>query len=211
MAQFDTWRPSPKPRSPFAPQASPCTNIKSQVQEFLLFLLTVSQQRTPDLRLFSLARKSGMFQCTSNTRYLVMPPSSPSLKWHDETLVTGWKHFWKKVDYYPHLLKVRESGNIFPCNLQLCMQFWWNFVLFLVYLQIGPSITGYAVHADYSKMVLGFIFWGRVHNGIRSPPWYRCFQRANFDTPHGHHEFCMRFWPAETDSHAVLHFMELCF
>ena len=23
-------------------------------------------------------------------------------------------------------------------------------------------------------------------------------------------EFCMRFWPAETDSHAVLHFMELC-
>ena len=61
--------------------------------------LTVSQQRTPDLRLLSLAKKSGMFQCTSNTRYLVMPPSSPSLKWHDETLVTGWKHFWKKVDY----------------------------------------------------------------------------------------------------------------
>ena len=22
-----------------------------------------------------------------------------------------------------HLLKVQESGNIFPCNLQLCMQF----------------------------------------------------------------------------------------
>ena len=85
MAQFETWRPSPKPRSPFAPQASPCTNIKSQSprswhSQFLLFLLTVSQQRTPDLRLFSLARKSGMFQCTSNTRYLVMPPSTPSLK-----------------------------------------------------------------------------------------------------------------------------------
>ena len=50
---------------------------------------------------------------------------------------------------------------------------------------------------------------GKVQNGIRSTPLYRCFQRANFDTPHGHHEFCMRFWPAETDSHAVLHFMEL--
>ena len=56
----------------------------------------------------------------------------------------------------------------------------------------------------------GIIFWGKVQNGIRSTPLYRCFQRANFDTPHGHHEFCMQFWPAETDSHAVSHFMELC-
>ena len=30
-----------------------------------------------------------------------------------------------------------------------------SFVLFQVYLQIGPSITGYTVHADYSKMVFG--------------------------------------------------------
>ena len=25
----------------------------------------------------------------------------------------------------------------------------------------------------------------------------RCFQRTNFDTTHGHHEFCMRFRPTE--------------
>jgi len=56
----------------------------------------------------------------------------------------------------------------------------------------------------------GIISGGKVQNGKRSTPLYRCFQRANFDTPHGHHEFCMRFWPAETDSHAVSHFMELC-
>ena len=41
----------------------------------------------------------------------------------------------------------------------------------------------------------GLIFWGKVQNGIRSMPLYRCFQRANFDTPHGHHEFRMQFWP----------------
>ena len=40
-------------------------------------------------------------------------------------------------------------------------------------------------------------------------PLYRCFQRANFDTPHGHHEFRMQFWPTRTDSHAVSHFKEL--
>ena len=56
----------------------------------------------------------------------------------------------------------------------------------------------------------GLIFWGKVQNGRRSTPINRCFQPANFDTPHGHHEFCMQFWPAETDSHAVSHFMELC-
>ena len=53
------------------------------------------------------------------------------------------------------------------------------------------------------------IFWGKVQNGIRSTPMYRCFQRANFDTPHGHHEFRMQFWPTRTDSHAVSHFKEL--
>ena len=41
-------------------------------------------------------------------------------------------------------------------------------------------------------------------------PLYRCFQCANFDTPHSHHDFCMHFWPTKTDSHAVSHFMELC-
>ena len=51
-----------------------------------------------------------------------------------------------------HLHKVRESGNIFPCNLQLCMQFWWDCVLFLVYLQIWPSIAGYTVHANQGCM-----------------------------------------------------------
>ena len=56
----------------------------------------------------------------------------------------------------------------------------------------------------------GLIFWGKVQNGIRSTPFYRCFQCANFDIPHGHHVFCMRFWPTDTDSHAVSHFMELC-
>jgi len=56
----------------------------------------------------------------------------------------------------------------------------------------------------------GIISGGKVQNGKRSTPLYRCFQRANFDTPHCHYEFCMRFWPAETDSHAVSHFMELC-
>ena len=55
----------------------------------------------------------------------------------------------------------------------------------------------------------GLIFWGKVQNGIRSMPLYRCFQRANFDTAHGHHEFCMQFWPTRTDSHAVTHFKEL--
>ena len=43
----------------------------------------------------------------------------------------------------------------------------------------------------------GIIFWGKVQNGIRSTPLYRCFQHANFDTPHGHHEFCMRFRPTK--------------
>ena len=56
---------------------------------------------------------------------------------------------------------------------------------------------------------LGLIFWGKVQDGIRSMPLYRCFQRANFDTPHGHHEFRMQFWPTRTDSHAVSHFKEL--
>jgi len=56
---------------------------------------------------------------------------------------------------------------------------------------------------------LGLIFWGKVQDGIRSMPLYRCFQRANFDTPHGHHEFCMQFWPTRTDSHTVSHFKEL--
>ena len=56
----------------------------------------------------------------------------------------------------------------------------------------------------------GLIFRGKVRNCTKSTPLYRCFQRANFDTPHGHHEFCMQFRPAETDSHAVSHFMELC-
>ena len=56
----------------------------------------------------------------------------------------------------------------------------------------------------------GLIFSGKVQNGIRSMPLYRCFQCANFDTPHGHHEFCMQFWPTRTDSHAVSHFKELC-
>ena len=51
-------------------------------------ILTDSQQRTPDLRLLILAKKSGMLQCTSKTRYLVIPPSSPSLKWRVEPLVT---------------------------------------------------------------------------------------------------------------------------
>ena len=43
--------------------------------------LTVSQQRVPDLRLLILSKKSGMFQCTSNTRYLVRPQSEPPLIW----------------------------------------------------------------------------------------------------------------------------------
>ena len=43
--------------------------------------LTVSQQRVPDLRVLLLSKKSGMFQCTSNTRYLVRPPSEPPLIW----------------------------------------------------------------------------------------------------------------------------------
>ena len=34
-------------------------------------------------------------------------------------------------------------------------------VLFLEYLQIGPSITGYAVHADYSKIVLRVYLLGQ--------------------------------------------------
>ena len=55
----------------------------------------------------------------------------------------------------------------------------------------------------------GIIFWGKVQNGIRSTPLYRCFQCANFDTPHGRHEFCVQFWPTGTDSHAVSHFKEL--
>ena len=42
---------------------------------------TVSQQRVPDLRLLILSKKSGMFQCTSNTRYLVRPQSEPPLIW----------------------------------------------------------------------------------------------------------------------------------
>ena len=55
----------------------------------------------------------------------------------------------------------------------------------------------------------GIIFWGKVQIGIRSTPLYRCFQRANFDTPHGHYEFSMQFWPTKTEFHAVLHLMEL--
>ena len=55
----------------------------------------------------------------------------------------------------------------------------------------------------------GIISWGKVQNGIRSTPLYMCFQRKIFDAPHGHHEFCMQFWPTETDSHAVSHFREL--
>ena len=49
-----------------------------------------------------------------------------------------------------------------------------------------------------------------MQNSIRPTPLYKCFQSANFDKPHGHHEFCMQFWPTQTDSHAVSHFKELC-
>jgi len=61
------------------------------------------------------------------------------------------------------------------------------------------------------KIEMGINLFGKVQNGIRSTPLYRCFQCKNFDTPHGHHKFCMQFWPTQTDSHADSHFKELCF
>ena len=59
------------------------------------------------------------------------------------------------------------------------------------------------------KRKLGFFFQENIYNGTRIMPLYRCFQRANLDTPHDQHKFCMQFWRMRIDSHAVSHFTEL--
>jgi len=144
---------------------------------------------------------------------------------------TGWRG-WRRD---AHLLKVRDSGIIIPCNMQLCMQFWWFFWLFFVYLQIVLTKAGYTVHANQGcmlsmaackpwmtythplwcenhfwwpktgrkhpdlvglsengwKMVnkwkMGINLFGQSAEWYKIKPLYRCFQRAIFDTPHGHH------------------------
>ena len=60
------------------------------------------------------------------------------------------------------------------------------------------------------KRKLGFFFQENIYNGTRIMPLYRCFQRANLDTPHDQRKFCMQFWRMRIDSHAVSHFTELC-
>ena len=60
------------------------------------------------------------------------------------------------------------------------------------------------------KRKLGFFFQENIYNGIRIMPLYRCFQRANLDTPHDQRKFRMQFWHMRIDSHAVSHFTELC-
>ena len=59
------------------------------------------------------------------------------------------------------------------------------------------------------KRKLGFFFQENIYNGTRIMPLYRCFQRANLDTPHDQRKFCMQFWRMRIDSHAVSHFTEL--
>ena len=75
--------------------------------------------------------------------------------------------------------------------------------------RFGGTEWKYVKNGNKKKEKWGLIFWAKVQNGIRPTPPYRCFQRANFDTPRGHHEFCMQVWPTQTDSHSVLHFKEL--
>ena len=59
------------------------------------------------------------------------------------------------------------------------------------------------------KKKIGIFSQGNVHNGIRKVSLYRCFQRANLDTPHDQRKFRMQFWHMRIDSHAVSHFTEL--
>ena len=99
-------------------------------------------------------------------------------------------HGWPTL--IPYDVRIISDGLNRAENTQI----WWGWV------KIGEKWS--------TNEKLGLIFWGKVQDGIRSMPLYRCFQRANFDTPHGHHEFRMQFWPTRTDSHAVSHFKELC-
>ena len=55
----------------------------------------------------------------------------------------------------------------------------------------------------------GFFFQENIYNGTRIMAFYRCFQRANLDTPHDQCKFHMQFWRMRIDSHAVSHFKEL--
>ena len=72
---------------------------------------------------------------------------------------------------------------------------------------VGLSENGWKM---VNKWKMGINLLGQSAEWYKIKPLYRCFQRANFDTPqHGHHEFCMQFWPTRTDSHAVSHFKEL--
>ena len=98
-------------------------------------------------------------------------------------------HGWPTL--IPYIVVIISDGIKRAENTQI----WWGWV------KIGEKLP--------KNDKRGLIFWGKVQNSRRSTPINRCFQPANFDTPHGHHEFCMQFWPTRTDSHAVLHFKEL--
>ena len=151
----------------------------------LLFTLTVSQQRTPDLRLFSLAKKSGMVQCTSNTLYLVMPPSSPSLKLGVTLLVTDWKHISKEICTQDMVMgkMFSQKNNTFLVKLVVIncgtclvhsdqkLKLVWN------ELQIGPEEAGQSFSADKAismnwTTMTKILYWRLVSTLYTSWPCY---------------------------------------